>query len=443
MRVLVVGGDAAGMSAASRLIRSHQDLEVIVFEKTREVSYGACGIPYYIADLNPNLDLMRIRPVEAFEKSGIKVHLENEVVKVNPARQCITVRDLPNGTHRDEHYDKLIVASGASPIVPPIPGVNLPGVFTVKTLADAHNIKANLQLPGVDNVAIIGGGFIGLELAEAAVLQQKKVRIFEAMPYLLNGFDEEFGKSVEQELARHGVAVHTGERVVELSGDGRVQRLVGSGSAYDADMVILAVGVRPNTQFIEDTVIKKESNGALTTDGTMRTSVPNVYAAGDCATVMHKILRQPVYLPLGTNANKQGRLAADAILGRPVCFENALGTVMLRCLGLELAKTGITEYEARMAGIEASTVTVKALSHAPYYPEPVPLTIKICYDPVTHVLLGAQLMGEKECAWRVDVFAVAIDRGMRAGELGLLDLGYAPPFATVWDAVQVAANAVK
>ncbi|MGI6548608.1 MAG: CoA-disulfide reductase [Syntrophomonadales bacterium] len=443
MRVLVVGGDAAGMSAASRLKRSNQDIEVVVFEKTREVSYGACGIPYYIADLNPHLDLMRIRPVEEFEKSGIIVNLEHEVVKVNPAKQYITVLDIPNGTYRDEPYDKLIVASGSSAKVPPIPGANLPGVFTVKTLSDAHAIKTHLQLPEVKNVAIVGGGYIGLELAEACVLQHKTVRIFEAMPNLLNGFDEEFGEAVEQELTRHGVEVHTGQGVVELLGDDRVQGLICSDQTYNVDMVILAVGVRPNTSFIEDTEIKKENNGALTTNGMMQTSIPNVFAAGDCATVMHKILKRPVYLPLGTNANKQGRLAADAILGKPVSFENALGTAMLRCLDLELAKTGITELDARMAGIEVKAVTVKALSHAPYYPEPVPLTIKLCYDPVTRVLLGAQLMGKKECALRVNIFAVAIDRGMRAEELGLLDLGYAPPFATVWDAVQIAANAVK
>lgn len=431
------------MSAASRLVRHSKAIKVVVFEKTREVSYGACGIPYYIADLTPHLDLMRVRSVKEFEKSGITVHLEHEVIKVNPEKQYVTVLDIPNGTQRDEPYDKLIIASGSSPIVPPIPGTNLPGVFTVKTLSDAHAIKTHLQMPGINNVAIIGGGYIGLELAEACVLQQKKVSIFEAMPHLLTGFDEEFGRAVEEELNRHGVEVHTGERVAELLGNDRVQGLICSDQRYDADMVILAVGVRPNTSFIEDTLIKKENNGALTTNGMMQTSIPNVYAAGDCATVMHKILRRPVYLPLATNANKQGRLVADAILGKPVCFENALGTAMLRCLGLELAKTGITELKAQMAGIEVKAVTVTALSHAPYCPEPVPLTIKICYDPVTHVLLGAQLMGKKECALRVNIFAVAIDRGMRAEELALLDLGYAPPFATVWDAVQIAANAVK
>jgi NADPH-dependent 2,4-dienoyl-CoA reductase/sulfur reductase-like enzyme len=444
MRVLVIGGNAAGMSAASRLVRKDRDVEVVVFEKTREVSYGACGMPYYVAGLNPDLNLMRIRPVEEFEKVGITVHLEHEVIKANPEGRNITVCDMQTGACRNEEYDKLIVASGASPVVPPISGTGLHGVFTLKTLSDAENIKTNLQHPAVQNVAIIGGGYIGLEIAEACVLQYKNVRIFEVMPRLLNGFDEEFANAMEQELSNHDVQVHTGETVVELVGDGRVQRIVcEGGKAFDTDLVIIAAGVRPNTSFIDQMVIKKEENGALTTDHAMRTSVPDVYAAGDCATVMHKILKRPVYIPLGTNANKQGRLVADAVLGSPVRFDTALGTAMLRCLDLELAKTGITEQEARAAGIEVGTVTVKHVSHAPYFPEPYPITIKLCYDPSTRVLLGAQLMGKRECAWRVDIFAVAIDRGMRAEELGFLDLGYAPPFSTVWDAVQIAANAVK
>jgi len=207
--------------------------------------------------------------------------------------------------------------------------------------------------------------------------------------------------------------------------------------------VIIAVGIRPNTSFLRDASIQKEKNGAITTDAAMRTSVPHIFAAGDCTTVMHKILKRPVYIPLGTNANKQGRLAADTILGKPVQFDHVLGTAMLRCLDLELAKTGITESEAKAAQMEVGTVTVETNSHARYYPEPVPLTIKLCYEPATRVLLGAQLMGRKEAAWRVDVFACAVDQGMRAEELGFLDLGYAPPFASVWDAVHIAANAVK
>jgi NADPH-dependent 2,4-dienoyl-CoA reductase/sulfur reductase-like enzyme len=443
MRVLVIGGNAAGMSAASRLVRRSRDVDVHVFERTRVVSYGACGLPYFIAGLNPDLNLIKIRPVEEFEKTGIKVHLGYNVVAVNPRKRTITVCDSATGTNRDESYDKLVVATGAAPFIPPIPGAALEGVFTLKTLSDAENIKTALLHPGVKNVVIIGGGYIGLELVEACVLQKKQVRLFEALPLLLNGFDEEFGKAVQNELAGHSVAVHTGTAVTEILGDRRVRQVVCGGTVYNADLAIIAIGTRPNTAFLDGALFQKEKNGALTTDAAMQTSVPDVYAAGDCATVMHKILKRPVYIPQGTNANKQGRLVADVILGQQTGFENALGTSMIRCLDLELAKTGVTAREAKAASMQAETVTIQSNSHARYYPDPVPLTIKLCYDPATRVVLGAQLMGRKECAWRVDVFACAVDRGMRAEELGFLDLGYSPPFSSVWDAIHIAANAIK
>ncbi|MGI6412284.1 MAG: CoA-disulfide reductase [Syntrophomonadaceae bacterium] len=443
MRVLIIGGNAAGMSAASRLVRKGKNVEVIVFEKTGEVSYGACGVPYYIADLNPDINLMRIRTVTQFENMGIKVHLGHEVVSVDPIQRKVSVCDLATGVCRNEHYDKLVISSGASPVIPPIPGVDLGRVFTLKTLSDAYNIKSTLKNHEVENVAIIGGGYIGVELAEACVLQRKKVRLFEAKPNILNGFDEEFAIAAEKELSNNGVIVHKAANVEALLGEEHVQQVVCSGIKYNVDMVILAAGVRPNTSFIDGTAIRKEKNGAITTNGQMQTSIPDIHAAGDCSTVIHKILKRPVYIPLGTNANKQGRLLGDVILGRKVRFENSLGTVMLRCLDLEMAKTGISEREARENGIEIGTITVTANSHARYYPDPSPITIKLCYEPANKRLLGAQLMGKKECAWRVDVFACAIDRGMTAEELGFLDLGYAPPFASVWDAIHIAANAIK
>jgi len=443
MRVAIIGGNGAGMSAASRLVRKGQGLEVMVFEKTREVSYGACGLPYYISDLNSNIDLMRIRSKDRFEEEGITVHLEHDVIGIDPEAHFILVCDRTSGTCRDEPYDRLIVASGASPIIPSIAGTGLAGVFTLRSLSDGEAIKKALQQPRVKKVAIIGGGYIGLEVAEACVMQKKQVSLFEAKPNLLHGFDPEFGQMAEQELIRHGVDVHSGEQVKALAGEDWVERVLCAGGAHETDLVILAIGVRPNTSFIDSPLMDKEANGALITDAMMQTSVKDIYAAGDCTTVMHKILKRPVYIPLGTNANKQGRAVADVILGQSSRFDNALGTAMLRCLDMEFARTGITEQDARAAGMEIGKVTVEALSHARYFPDPARITIKLCYDPATRILLGAQLMGRKECAWRVDVLACAVDRGMTAEELGFLDLGYAPPFSTTWDVVQIAANAIK
>ena len=292
-------------------------------------------------------------------------------------------------------------------------------------------------------MVIVGGGYIGLELAEACLLQKiPHVRVIEAMDRLLNVFDPEFGQAVQQELERHGVQVHTAEKVVSFEGDGRVERIVTDKGCYDADLVILSIGIRPNTGFLGDAV-KKLPNGAIVTSPAMETSVPDVYAAGDCATVWHRLLDKPVMIALGTNANKQGRLAGDSVLGKRVEFKRALGTSMLRCMGLELAKTGLGQGECEANGIPYKTVTVQTRSHARYYPDPQTLTVKLCYRPEDHVLLGAQIMGAKEAVWRIDTFACAIDRGMTTEELGFLDLGYAPPFASVWDAIAIAANASK
>lgn len=244
------------------------------------------------------------------------------------------------------------------------------------------------------------------------------------------------------ELQKHGVRVCLSQRVKGFSGeDGHVTAVLTEGGEVKADVVILSIGIRPNTRFLEG--VDKLPNGALITGTDMRTSDPDIYAAGDCATVMHRVLKKPVYLALGTNANKQGRLAGDSMLGKPVCFDRPLGTSMLRLMGLEFACTGLNEKTAKAQGIAYKANTVTARSHAGYYPDPAIITVKLIYDPDTKVILGAQLMGAKETALRIDVFACAIDRGMTTAELGFLDLGYAPPFASVWDAILIAANASK
>lgn len=440
MKLLVIGGNAAGMSAASRVKRKSPHAEVVVLEQTSEVSYGACGLPYYVAGLNDDIDLIRIRRVSEFEAAGIQVRLGCRVTSI--CYEDKTVQYIRDGQTGQERYDKLVIASGSSSKVPPIPGIRQRNIFPLKTPEHAEHLKqALLENPG--NVVIIGGGYIGLELAEACLLRKvRSLRIIEALPQLLSGFDPEFGAAVQQELAGHGAAVHLGERVLRFEGrGGAVSQVVTEQGVYDADIVVLSVGVEPNTGFAGE--IDKLPNGAIITDRAMETSQKDVYAAGDCATVWHRLLNAPAYVALGTNANKQGRLAGDSVLGKPVCFERALGTSMLRCMGLELAKTGFGERDAAAAGVPCKLRTVTAGSHARYYPDPAALTIKLCYRADDHVLLGAQIMGAKEAAWRINVFALAVDRGMTTQELGFADLGYAPPFSSVWDAIQIAANAAK
>ena len=441
MKLLVIGGNAAGMSAASRVKRRAPSWEVLVLERSREVSYGACGLPYYVAGLNNDIDLIRIRSVADFEKAGVQVRLSCTVTSVDFSAKTVSYTG-PDGREGTENYDKLLIATGSSPKIPPIPGIRQDGILPLKTLAQAESLRFALEA-GPKNVVIVGGGYIGLELAEACHLQNvPSIRVIEAADRLLNGFDPEFSQAVQQELERNQIQVHTGERVLSFEGNSRVEQIVTNKGRYPADLVILALGVDPNTRFLGSEV-EKLPGGAIVTSGCMETSVPDVYAAGDCATVWHKLLDRPVPIALGTNANKQGRLAGDNIIGRKAEFKRALGTSMLRCLGLELAKTGLGQTECEREGVPFKTATVQTRSHARYYPDPQLLTIKLCYRSEDRVLLGAQIMGPKEAALRIDTFACAIDQGMSTSELGFLDLGYAPPFASVWDAVAIAANASK
>lgn len=445
MKVLILGGNAAGMSAAGRLRRKAPDTEVIVIEKSGEVSYGACGLPYFVGGVNDDLDLMRIRKAEQFRSQGIDLRLHESAVRIDYERHCVQISRAD--TQYEETYDKLLIATGSTPMRPGVLGTDLKNVFVLKTLKDGEKVKAAVCNPAMDVVAIIGGGYIGLELAEACLRQKKRVLLIEALPHLLNGFSETFGEAARDELVAHGVQVHTGEAVTGLAQtETGGLRITTAGGAYEADAVVVAAGVRPNTAFLGETGPECLRNGAVITNLAMETSVPDVYAAGDCATVVHRILQTPAYLPLGTNANKQGRFAADSILGKVNgAYGGALGTAMLRCVTLELAKTGITEKEAASAGMNAASILVSAPSHAPYYTDPAPVEVKILltFERESGRILGAEVMGRGESAIRIDVFASAITAGMTVGEIGAMDLGYAPPFASVWDAIQIAANAAK
>ncbi|HWQ51697.1 MAG TPA: CoA-disulfide reductase [Terriglobales bacterium] len=435
MKIIIIGGNPGGMSAAARLMRKGKDVEVVVFEKTNEVSYGACGLPYYIGGENDDIDKMRIRKAPEFIDSGVDLRLYHEALSVDAAAKTVTVKNLKTGETHTEGYDKLIVATGAASIRPPLPGADK--AFALKTLEDGERIKEAAKM--AKRAVIVGGGYIGLELAEAFRRLCIELTVIEAQDRVLPGFDPEFSKIAQDALIRGGVDVKCGERVEELGDD----FVATDRGRYPSDLTVLSVGVRPATGIFAGSAPEMLKNGAIVTNEFMETSLPDVYAAGDCATVWHAVLNKPVYLPLGTNANKQGRVLADRIAGGGEPLPGALGSAMLRCFDRELARTGVTEAEAAAAGLNFGAVTVEAGSHARYYPGSAKLTVKLVYDKSSKVLLGAQMAGEKECALRIDTLAVAIDRKMTARELAFCDLAYAPPFASVWDAVQQAAGVIK
>lgn len=446
MRIAIVGGVATGMSAASKLRRLDKDSEIIVFEKGTETSYGACGLPYYISGANNDLDLMRIRKKEDFAKQNIDIRFNNEVVDVQVDLKKLIINDLVSQKKIEEKYDKLIVASGASPIIPPIDGIRkgLKNIFTVKTLSDGERIKDYLARNDVNNVVIAGAGYIGLEMVEACYDLGKKVTLIEMQDNLLNSVDKEIANIIHENLTEKNIDVRLSERIEQVvSESDYVTKVATNKGSVKADVLILATGARPNTSFLSSTGISLAGNGAVIVNKKMETSIKGIYAGGDCSLINHKLLQKDRYLPLGTNANKQGKLIAENIAGGDKEFPGALGTAAIKIIDLEVARTGLSEKEAEDNGIKYRSVFVNAPIHAPYYPGNSDLSIKLLYDPDTKVIIGAQIAGKKGAALRVNMLAIMIDAKYTADQVMNLDLLYAPPFSYVWDAVQIAAGQIR
>lgn len=441
-RLIVIGGDAAGMSAASKAKRVDKDLEVIVYERGDYISYSQCGLPYYISDIAKRKENLVIKQPKDFEEKDIKVLINHEVIGIDESAKTVTVIDSNRNTF-EQKYDALLLATGAEPKVPPVKGIDLQNVFTLKYIPDAEKIKEAVTDSSVQNVVLIGGGYVNVELIESMILLGKKVRIIQRPSTLLNIMDEEFGQMVSEEVEKHGAFVHTGESLEEIMGDGKVQAVKTNKGQYPADLVIVAVGIRPATELLKNASIERLKNGAIIVDAYGRTSVPYIYAAGDCASVYHIVKKEDVYIALGTNANKQGRITGGNIAGQKKKFHGVLGSSVVKVLDMTFAKTGISENEAKDMNVNYGATTVKAFNHAAFYPNSDKLTIKLVYDKESKVILGAQMAGKEGVAKRLDVFALAIDRKMTTEELGEVDFCYSPPFATPWDAVHVAANAVK
>jgi NADPH-dependent 2,4-dienoyl-CoA reductase/sulfur reductase-like enzyme len=439
--LVVIGGVAAGMSAASKARRLQPDLPIIVFEKGNFVSYGACGMPYYLSDVIPDPMKMVIRTPEMYNKKmGISVHILHEVLKIDPYKKEVQVKDLERGLIFNQPYSKLIYAAGARALVPDLPGVNLPGVHTLRTLDDGLIVKEALVDPSVKRVVIIGGGYIGLEVAENLRLLDKDVRIVEKADRVLINLDAEVSQLVHNELQQQGVTVHAGEGVTAFLGEERLTAVRTEKGEYPCDLALLCIGVCPNSELAGAAGIKTGVKGAVVVDRQMRTNLPDVYAAGDCAETYHRLLDKNVFIPLGTTANRQGRLAGQAACGEPENFAGVLGTAVAKIFEITAAVTGLTQQAAEAEGLTAAATTVSTLDHAIYYPNPRRIQIKLVYDQNTSRLLGGQIIGYEGVAHRIDILATAITAKMTLAELSEVDMCYAPPYKGVWEAVVVAAN---
>lgn len=445
MRVIIVGGIAAGTSAAAKLRRIHKDAEIIIYEKSKIVSFGACGLPYFVGNFFNDSENMIARTPEAFIKSGVDVKLEHEVIGIDFDNKKVTVKDIKsNGTFEDS-YDKLMIATGASSIIPPIKNLNLENVYTLKNMEDGKRLKQLISDEKNKKVAIIGAGFIGLEAVEAAKHNNKEVSVFQLEDRILKDvFDKEITDLLEEELRNKGVNLYLNETVKELLGeDNKVKKVISNNREIEADIVIVATGVKPNTDFIKNDKLKMLKNGAIIVDEHGRTSIEDVYAAGDCATIKQFVTEEDAYVPLATGANKLGRIVGENLGGENISFQGSLSSSCIKVLEMEAGRTGITESKAKALGLNYKTTFISDMNQTSYYPGQNKIYIKLIYDADTKVILGGQIAGYKDAVQRVNVIAACIYGKLTTKELGMLDLCYSPPFARTWDALNVVGNVSK
>ena len=444
MRVIIVGAVAAGMSAAAKLKRMKPEYEVVVYEKTDVVSFGACGLPYFVGGFFDDANNMIARSPEKFRETGIDLNIFKEVVSVDTDAKKLTVKDIKTGETFEDSYDKLMIATGASSIIPPIKNVRLENVSTLKTMEDGIKVKELLIKKEVNKVVIIGAGFIGLEAVEAAKKLGKEVTVIQSTDRVLNQvFDKEITDVLEEEIKAHGVNLRLEELATEFVGKTKVEKVITNKGEIEADLVIIATGVRPNTSFLKDTDIEMLGNGAIIVDEYGRTSVEDIYSAGDCATIKNIVTNEDMYVPLATGANKLGRIVGENLAGSNNAFQGSLGSSCIKVMNMEAAATGLTEEKAKSLGLNYKAKFISDFNQTNYYPGRDKIYVKLVYDAETKVILGGQVAGFKDSVQRANVIAAAIFSKMTTNQLGMLDLCYAPPFARTWDVLNVAGNVSK
>ncbi len=440
MRVVVIGGVAAGMSAASKLRRLRKDVEIIVFEKSNDLSYGACGMPYYLSGAVQSIDDLIAKRKEDFEKESIQVHLNHEVVKVNPKTKVVHVK---HDNRVDEiTYDRLIIATGASAIRLPVQNNHLNGIQVLNSLEDARALKQAIDDQRVQKIAVIGGGYIGLEVAENLREVGKDVLIIEREKSLLSLFDPMISDDALKTCNRHHVEVRLEETVQAYEGDTHVSAVVTDQGRYEVDLVIEAVGIKPNTGFL-DASFKLSTNKAVIVDAYLKTNIDDVYAAGDCVAYRHQLYDGHSFIPLGTHANKAGRIIAENIAGHTKDFLGVVGSSVIKVFDQTYAKTGLDATICEVENIPYKEVRVKAADKASYYQGAEAVEVKLLYDPQTLVMLGVQMLGKENVGQRINTAAVAIQQKMTTEDFSQLDLAYAPPYSPVYDPLIIAAMQAK
>jgi NADPH-dependent 2,4-dienoyl-CoA reductase/sulfur reductase-like enzyme len=436
---VVVGGDAAGMSAASKARREDPDLEIVVFEKGDWVSYAACGMPYYVkGDVDSLDDLVQVTPDAFRTERDIDLRTNHEVVGIDPEGRTVTVS---TGTDRfEQSYDRLLVATGARAIEPPFAGMDLEGVFTIHALDDADAVQTHVTETAPETAAIVGGGYVGVEMAEALASRGLDVHLFEMLPHVLQPFGESVATVVEDHLRERGVELHLDTTVDGFDGDGSVSSVELESGTVPADLVIVGVGVEPNVELAEDAGIEIGETGAIATDEHGRTNYETVFAAGDCAEATNVVTGAPDHVPLALTANRSGRAIGQTVTGTPTDVGRIAGTAIVKAFDVGAARTGVLdEARAREAGFDPVSVEITAPTRAHYYPGSEELTVTLVADRESERVLGASVVG-REGAKRIDTVATALHAGLTVDEVQDLDLAYAPPFSPVWDPIATAAK---
>lgn len=440
MKVVIIGGVAGGATAAARIRRLDETAEILVFERSGYISYANCGLPYYIGDVITDPEALTLQTPESFfSRFRVTMKVRHEVTAIHPERNTVSVTNLETGEEFEESYDKLLLSPGAKPTQPKLPGTGISKLFTLRTVEDTFRIKEYINQKQPKSVVLAGGGFIGLELAENLRELGMDVTIVQRPKQLMNPFDADMAAFIHNEMRSHGVRLALGHTVEGFEEkEGKVQVLLKDETPLQADMVILAIGVTPDTWLAKNAGLKLGIKDSIVVNDRMETSVPNIYAVGDAVQVKHYVTGLDALISLAGPANKQGRIAADNICGGDSQYQGSQGSSVIKVFDMTAASTGVNETNARKAGLDVDKVILSPMSHAGYYPGGKVMTMKVVFEKETYRLLGAQIVGYEGVDKRIDVLATAIHAGMKATELKDLDLAYAPPYSSAKDPVNMA-----
>lgn len=441
-KLVIIGGDAAGMSAASKVRRENPNYEIIVFEKSGFTSYSACGIPYFISGKVGTYEELIVRsPEEFIQKYKIDVRLFHEVIEVDTKNNQVLVRNLNDKTQFWESYEQLLLATGGKSFCPEVENREADGIFGVQSLKGGIKLDNFLKKNKPKTAVIVGGGYIGLEMAEALIIKGLKVTLINRTAEIMNTLDPDMGKIINNAMTNLGVKVYVNEELRHFEAlENKVTAVVTDKKTIRTDMVILGMGTSPNTAFLKSSKINLTDKGAIKVNRRQRTNIKNIWAAGDCAVTYNLVSRQPFYIALGTVANKTGLVAGSNIVGKEARFPGVVATAVCKICVYEVARTGLLEKELGNLGIDYVQAVIKTKSRAHYYPNAKDIYVKLLAEKGTGKLLGGQIIGEEGAAKRIDVLATALTNKLTLQNIIDLDLSYAPPFSPVWDPVQTAAR---